>query len=281
MPVLRQQVRDAVLQWGTRVLGCEADDCSRNRRIWSRVSSHSRSICVHGQRYCFPQCFERELQRRCDALRFVPGARRPRERRIPLGLLMLSRADVTAAQLHHALAEQGRQAGMRIGECMQRLGYVGQQQVTAALAAQWRCPVLHHMPQQLSHCGLPHGLLLQFQMLPVHFASATRTLHIAFASEIAYRALVAAEQMLDCKTEACLVTPAEFEAGIGRLQQSVSPAEKHFEGLRTPAEIARITASYAARLEAESVKLAACGELAWVRIDDGGEATSLLFQRPC
>jgi Type II secretion system (T2SS), protein E, N-terminal domain len=199
---------------------------------------------------------------------------------VPLGLLMLSRADVTATQLRHALDQQMRDAGMRIGECMQRLGFVNQQQVTAALAAQWRCPVLHTIPQQVLHYGLPHGLLVQFQMLPVHFASATRTLHIAFASEIAYRALVAAEQMLDCKTEACLTTPAMLRAGFERMQQNAVAPEKQFADARSPAEMARISSSYAARLDAENVKLAACGELAWVRIESGNDFMNLLFQRP-
>jgi hypothetical protein len=245
------------------------------------MSSYSRSICVHGASYCFPQCFERELQRKCESLRFAQGVERRPERRIPLGLLMLSRDDVTPTQLHEALAEQRRRTGIRIGECMQRLGYVGQQQVAAALAAQWRCPVLNNMPRQLLHCGLPHGLLLEFQMLPVHFVSATRTLHVAFASEIAYGALIAVEQMLDCKTEACLVTAAAFQAGIERLQQTAVPSEKLFANPRSPAEIAQITSSYAARLEAENVNLVSCGDLAWIRIDGGSEPTNFLFQRPC
>jgi hypothetical protein len=281
MAVSTQRLREAVLHWEARVLGCQAPDCSRHHRIWKRISSHSRSIRVHGVQYCFPQCFERELQRKCEALQLSEGFESRRERRIPLGLLMLSRDDVTPAQLHEALAEQGRRNEMRIGECMQRLGFVGQQQVTAALAAQWRCPVLHKMPRQLLHCGLPHGLLLEFEMLPVHFVSATRTVHVAFATEIAYGALVAVEQMLDCRTEACLVTPAAFQAGIERLQQTAAPSEKLFANSRSPAEIARITSSYAARLEAENVKLVACGDLAWVRIDGDREPTNLLFQRPC
>lgn len=234
---------------------------------------------MHGSRYCFPQCFDRELQQRLERLQFGQAVEGRRERRVPLGLLMLSRADVSAEQLHHSLAEQNRGTGLRIGECMQRLGYVGQQQVTAALAAQWRCPVLHAMPAQVLHHGLPHGVLTRFQMLPVHFVFATRTLHVAFASEIAYRALVAIEYMLDCKTEPCLVTPDVLEAGMERLQQNSAPGEKIFPAGRTPAEMARITSSYAARLDAENVKLAACGELAWVRVEGRGEFTNLLFER--
>jgi hypothetical protein len=42
-------------------------------------------------------------------------------------------------------------------------------------------------------------------MVLVHFNSFTRTLHVGFAAEIEYRALLAIEQMRDCKAEPCVV----------------------------------------------------------------------------
>jgi len=190
---------------------------------------------------------------------------------------MLARADVTGAQVRQALAEHHRDTGVRIGECMQRLGYASEPQVTAALAMQWQCPVLNAMPQQIRDCGLPHGLLTRFQMLPVHFSWPVQTIHFAFAHEIAYRALVGIEQMLDCKTEACLTTPTEIRAAFERLELQAAAPEKQFAA-RDPAEMARITSSYAARLEAEDVKLVTCGELAWARIGNGRDFMNLVFQ---
>lgn len=280
MTVSPERLRQAVLRWGARLLRCHADDCSAPRRAWERMSSRSGSIRVDGLEYCFPQCFEQDLQRRFELMRTERVIEHRPAHRVPLGLIMLSRADVTTAQLRHALAQRDSDTGVRIGERMRRLGYAGEQQVTAALALQWRCPVLHTMPQQIAHCGLPYGLLERFQMLPVHFAVLTRTLHVAFAQEITYGVLVSIEQMFDCKTEACLTTPTELQAGFERLRQNAAAPEKQFACAREPAEMARIVSSYAARLDAGNVKLAACGGLAWVRIESGDDCMNLLFRRP-
>ena len=244
------------------------------------MSSRSGSVCIHGLRYCFPQCFERELKRRFERLQSEQRMRSRPAHRMPLGLLILSRGGVTSTQLQHALAEQGRGTGRRIGECMQKLGYVCEPQITAALALQWPCPVLSMMPQQVLHWGLPCGLLAKFQMLPVHFSGPTRTLHIAFAGDIEYRALLAIEQMLECKTEACLTTPTALKAAFERLQEHPAPSEKQFTGARGPAEMTRISGSYAARLDADNVKLVGCGELAWLRIEGSKDLVNLLFQLP-
>ena len=242
MAISPQQLRDAVLHWGAQVLRCHAADCSAPRRAWDRLSSRSRTISLHGRSYCFPQCFEGALRQSFATMQRERVLKHRPMYRVPLGLLMLSRADLTSAQLRHALAEQDHDAGLRIGECMQRLGYVSEPQLTAALAAQWSCPVLHVMPQQLRHCGLPHGLLERFQMLPVHFVSATRTLHIAFASEIAYRALVAASKCSIAKRNLVLLlgqrSGRELSGynNIRRPQKSTSPAastqKKWCESLR-------------------------------------------------
>ena len=181
-----QQLRQLVSRWGERVLHCNGDGCAGARRAWQRISNGAGSICVHGLRYCFPHCFERELMRRLVRMQPTRAVRRTLAHRLPLGLLMLSRADLTDSQLRQTLQEQQRNKGRRIGECMQQLGYVREPQVTAALALQWCCPVLKTLPQQAVDCGVPLGLLRRFQMLPVHFSEATRHLHIAFAGDIEY-----------------------------------------------------------------------------------------------
>jgi len=135
------------------------------------------------------------------------------------------------------------------------------------------------MPQEILHCGVPYGILKRFQMLPMHLAASAHTLHIVFAEEIAYRALVAVEQMLDCKTEVCLSTPAALQAGFERMQHHTAPSEKQSSAGRGPGEMTSITSSYVARLDAENVKLAGYGELAWVRIEGDNDCMSLLFQR--
>jgi len=127
---------------------------------------------------------------------------------------------------------------------MRRLGFVDEVKVTGALALQWRCPVLKALPQQLVECGIPRVLFKKFQMLPVHFSAAARTLHMAFANDIEYPALLAIEQVLDCKTEACLTTAAGLRAVFERMEQEPALGEREFAGARDPTEMTRIASSY-------------------------------------
>src|SRR5262249_52496699 len=153
----------------------------------------------------------------------------------------------------------------------------GETQVTAALAMQWCCPVLTMLPQQLPECGVPRSLLKRFQMLPVHFSAASRTLHIALAGPVEYHALVAVEQMLECKTEACLTTSSGLRAAFEQMETTSASFEKEFVGVRAPSEMTHIVSSYASRLSADRVRAVACSEVAWVRLEGAQPSMNLLF----
>jgi len=199
--------------------------------------------------------------------------------RVPLGLLMLSRGELTHAQLRAALSAQ-RQAGAgRVGEWAQKLGFTSEQQVTAALGAQWGCPVLRSLPEQMPRSGLPLSLMQRFQTLPVHFAHSTRTLHLAFGSGIDYRLLLATEKMLECQVQACIASPSEVRAALTRMAEDDGDqqADPVFEDVFRPEEMTRVTSSYASRLGAEDVRLASCGECVWVRIEASKQQLNLLF----
>ena len=275
-----QQLRQLVSRWGERVLHCNGAGCAGTRRAWQRISNGAGSVCVHGRRYCFPDCFERELMRRLVRIRPTRAVRSRPAHRLPLGLLMVSRGELTNSQLRQTLQEQQRHSGRRIDECMQQLGYVREPQVTAALALQWCCPVLKTLPQHVVDCGVPLGLLRRFQMMPVHFSKATRALHIAFADDIEYPVLVATEQMLDCKTHSCLITSAVLRTAFERMEQQSMPLEKEFTETRASVEMTRIISSYAAKLPADDVKIVACGDLAWIRVEGRRGPMNLLFHLP-
>ena len=130
--------------------------------------------------------------------------------RVPLGLLLLSRQQVTIAQLRTVLDHQRAAGHGKIGEWLQDFGFVTEQQVVAALARQWSCPVWRadcSPPGSIPLPEIPVLLLESFRMIPVSFVPATLTLHVAFAGGIAYSMLYAIEQMLGCHTEPCLVSP--------------------------------------------------------------------------
>lgn len=223
---------------------------------------------MQGLRYCADDCLERVLTAALGRVQPAPPRASARHR-IPLGLLLLSRQQLTAEQLRIALAAQRDAGSGRIGEWLQRLGFASERQVTAALARQWSCPVLRgdslapaldRIPQ------IPVALLESVAMIPVAYIETTSTLHVAFAEGIDYGVLYALEQMLGCHTEPCLAVPSLLRERLERLSEQRGEGEILFEHLADVSEFVRIVCSYSVRVAASEIRLATCGPHLWVRL---------------
>jgi hypothetical protein len=248
---------------------CGRSDCRDARRLWKRLRSRE-GILLQGARYCLDRCLELAL---LDSLRRIPPAprRAAGSRRIPLGLLLLARQQLTAEQLRQALAAQRTAGRGRIGEWLQELGFVSATQITAALARQWACPVLQAQSLALAPASsriprLPFALLESFAMAPVDYVPATATLHIAFGEGIDYTVLYAIEQMLGCHTEPCLVLPNVLRQNLAGHFGRRPESEVVFDRVADTAELARIIHSYSVGAAAAEIRLAACGSYLWVRL---------------
>ena len=235
-----------------------------------------------GSWYCLEGCLERALG---DAIRRPPSGfkRTGGPHRIPLGLQLLSRDQLTAEQLRAALAAQRAAGRGRIGEWLQALGFVTERQVTAALARQWSCPVLR-TDGLAADAGctfeIPVALLEAFVMVPVNFAAATRTLVIAFCESIDYSVLYAIEQMLGCHTEPCLVVSSWLRQNLQALAAQRAESDLVFDRIADMAEMARIVRSYCLRVSASEIRVAACGAQIWVRLLRPGRPPLDLLLRP-
>lgn len=273
---LQAHIENVVQLWRDRA-SCSAPGC-RGRRMWERAYDGNGSIQMHGRRFCFPKCFEQELQRQLAAIR-VP-ARQPSRtpHRVPLGLLMLSRGELSREQLRCALELQKNDVSLRIGQRIVALGYAHERQVTAALGAQWSCPVLKDLPAEIPDCSIPFRLLHRFQMAPVHFNAGTQVLHMAFAADIEYRVLLALEQMLDCKAEPCIADAAAVARSLERQEERRLGADQSFENVSSADEIIRITSSYATKFCADEARIAGCGEYIWIRVLGGKDSANLIFR---
>jgi hypothetical protein len=277
----KQQISKLSRCWAETLPDCGEEDCSFRRRLWRRLHWGKGTIRLQEARYCAPQCFERALQQSLFRLTTATNEVRPVQHRIPLGLLMLSRGQLTNQQLRSALEAQNA-SGRRLGECLERLGFATEQQVTAALGLQWACPVLMPRDNPDWACTrlLPYRLLEHFRMLPVQFVAATHTFYLAFCDGIQYHALYAIEQMLDCRTEACLISSSAMERALERIGHEPRAGDFLFEGWRQAPEMARITCSYVLKLGAREVRVASCGGLIWVRLRAGRDVAHLLFRQP-
>lgn len=274
---LQTHFENVVQLWRERI-SCALPGCP-GRRIWDRGLEGTGSIHVHGRRFCFPKCFEQEVKRRLREIWCRPKEEARLSRRVPLGLLLLSRGELTEQQLRHALESQQQNHGLRLGQWIAKLGYASQQQITAALGAQWSCPVLKSFPQDIGECAIPFRLLQRLRMAPVHFNPVTRVIHIAFAADIEYSALLGIEQILDCKAVACLGIANLIEGWLQSQEESAGAGDQVFENVPGIDEITRISSSYATKFCAEEIRIAGCGEYIWIRIMGGKDAANLLFRQ--
>jgi len=256
--------------WAQAAPVCAGCDSFQLRGKWCRIRGRSRGVRLHGLRYCGSECLQRALVEALDQSRPAPRRALLASHRIPLGLILLSRQQLTGEQLRTALNAQ-RDAGCgRIGEWLQQLGFASEFEVTGALARQWSCPVLRNEAAfgAADCCPLiPLSLLEFFQMMPVAFAAATGTLLVAFSDGIDYTALYAVERMLGYHTEPCLMSASILRERVQALARHRMAGDLFFDRVEDDAECARIVGSYAARISAKELRMARCGKYLWVRLE--------------
>ncbi len=260
---------------------CARTDCAAGQLVRNRFRTRGSAITWQGSWYCNPECLERALVDALPEMASIPRNQFMVPHRIPLGLLLLSRQQLTPEQLRTALAKQREAGHGRLGEWLQRLEFADEGQITAALARQWSCPVLRSSSQvrvgKIPHIPIP--LLKAFQMLPVDFVPATATLHIAFVQGIDYSMLYAIEKMLSCRTQACLMYPSGQRRSFEEIASRPFANDVVFDGITGPAESARIIRSYAVRTGATELRMVRCRDYLWARMQvHGRDSTDLVLR---
>jgi hypothetical protein len=150
------------------------------------------------------------------------------EHRVPLGLVLLSRGNITQNQLRKGLEAQKSSGTGRLGEWLVRHEAVDEEQVARALSAQWNCPVLSCNPHDTVAVAstLPRLLIDSFGLAPLRMAGR-ELLYAAFEDRIDRSVVLAVERMLGLRVEAGVLLDSEFR----HLQQ---------EALRAPFPKARL-----------------------------------------
>jgi Type II secretion system (T2SS), protein E, N-terminal domain len=249
---------------------CSLVSCTRAQSYWQRLQDRHRpnGTFLQGSFYCQPPCLESALINQLSRLQgMVPSP--PPANRIPLGLLMVARGKLTFAEVRAALEAQRRARYGKIGEWIEKLGFATEHDVTTALALQWGCPVATSVdPATVQSLGnIPLPILEAFQMLPLNYASATNTLYVAFGERVDHAALYAIEKILNCRTQPCVAGRRSIARQLESMRQLSRPNDVEFGSMSDLAEMARIAASYTARLSPEEVRLSRIGGFIWLRLD--------------
>jgi hypothetical protein len=260
---------------------CENPPCRRRCLFWPAWLRKDEGICLQGQWYCSPECFEQAAK--SAFFRLLPGTDEipKRQHRIPIGLLLLSRGTINDEQLKRALLLQREQGGGKIGKILQEIRAASEQDITEGLAAQWGCPVYPlGKAREFLQCAslLPLTLLEDGHMLPVHYVRFQQTLFMAFVEGVDRTALYAVEQMLSLRTVPCIVSESELSCAFELFRPLASAATAVFESPTEPLEMARTTRSYAWQVGAKHVWVTRSGRFIWIRMQTPQEYKDILFQ---
>ncbi len=265
------------IDWEKLAPICAAESCRRRTR-WQGMLHRSEGVRFEGRWYCGPECLREQLETRFERLLNERKTMTDSPlHRTPLGLLLLSRGILERVQLNEVLRAH-RETGERFGKCVRRLGLANENQITAALAVQWGCPV--YPGGGMSNCGrlIPRLLQETHRMAPMHWVEPGRCLFVGFEQKVEYTLLFAIEQMLDCHTEPCMVQESELERRL-RGKFADGDDEVYFASARSAKEMAASVASYVRQLGASRVRVQGCPDHVWVRFERDALSFDLLFRR--
>lgn len=209
----------------------------------------------------------------CDGFELMRGVQTARSR--PAVILLTAYACVPDAveAMRNGACDYGK-----IGEWFEKLGFATEQDVTAALALQWGCPVISSFDPSIidSPGSIPLPILEALQMLPFNYAASTNTLYLAFGERVDHAALYAIEKVLDCRTQPCVAQRKSIARQLESMRQLNRPGDVEFR-TRDLIEMTRIMSSYVTRLNPEEVRLSRVGRFIWLRLKVHSVATNLLF----
>jgi hypothetical protein len=111
---------------------------------------------------------------------------------------------------------------------------------------------------------------------------ATNLLFFGFVHSVEYGLLYTIEQMTECTTKPCFVTPSDFQIQMSHRERAqpgeAQAKELKFDDIKTPAEIAGILCTAGLEMEADEAQLAKCKEYIWARLKSGSQAADFLFR---
>jgi hypothetical protein len=228
--------------------------------------------------FCGPECLELALRARfADVIRQLKPVEAPRPARVPMGLMLFQRGSMTEEQFKAAL-EEHRSSGARIGDVALQLGFVSEEQVAAALAAQWGYPVcqmkgvLPRTPLQI-----PTLLMQMHQILPIQVQEDSRKLVLGFATRIDHAVIHGIEKVLDCVVAPCFITITDYRAGLNVLIARASE-QVIYDRVCTTMEMSEIVAKAVVDSAASGLSYGLCREYLWTRISSADKQMDLLFR---
>jgi hypothetical protein len=272
-------VHDVCKNWNQMLPRCAYDRCPGRSSIVNGFLRRGEGFHCNGRFwYCSPDCLESSLGDAFRQLNFTYSSTLgASSARLPIGHLFVLKGIVSEQQLRSGLQAQTEHGGL-LGECMERMGLLTEDAVTASVATQWACPIFPRNSVQ-SGCSslIPLAIEKAHEFVAVHLASTTRTIYVAHARAINYAVLYAIEQMLGYHVEPCVLPRRVVMSLIESSEQAHDTSEISFDAGLNGQEMARTVRSYAQQLRSETLRYTLCGKFLWVAIKGVRQDIPLVF----
>jgi len=252
----------------TQLPVCSSPHCPRPPSLWQRWWARNEGIWLEERWYCSRECFHSALLRELLQISLAPPRPRRAPNRVPLGLVLLSRAEITSRQLREALAMQKSAKSGKIGEWLVRMGAVAEEQVTSALARQQACPLFSSCEPAAVPAALrwAEGLVRRYRALPVFYNEGRDSLYVGFLDQLDHGFLYAVERMLRCRAEPCIVPLACYRRALDWLSFEAGPQTIEMRQRQSAAGIAEMVENYAQQIRAEDCGMSVCDRDLWIRL---------------
>ncbi len=273
--------RITALDWNHLTIRCCAPDCRRHGKAQFALLARSRGIYYNNGWYHETICLKSALLRHLQSLLLSFSQDRGKPYRLPLGLLLVNRGAITPQELRAALQLQQRAGYGKLGYWVRQIVDLNESRLTAALGQQWGCPVFplnqHTAAAHVPGCP-PFSLLAAAKAVPAYSAFDGRLLHIAFSDHVDHTLLYALEEILGCRTVACVSTESSVNLALEMLRRHGSGDDICFDSVHDPFEIADTICNYAAHLRAKRLKVVRAGGYIWAALFRKELRRDLLFR---
>jgi hypothetical protein len=256
---------------------CDAHPC-RARQSPRAFQDCRRGIQVGRCRYCSVDCFFEAIRARLFAMSNRHVIEFPRNPRLSLGLVMLSKGYLTPEQLRIA-SNRSQLHGENLETSLIRLGIATEKQITAARSAQWGYPMLArehigHMVQP----DIPWSLLQACSAVPLHYSRTAKRIVLGFVYHVEHSLLKSIEEMTGCRVEPCFITESEFVEQRECLMK-VPNSREIVEIRDSPEKMACLLCQAALDIRAGEVELTECKGHMWVRLTAEDGVAHVVFCR--
>lgn len=241
------------------------------------------ALQFNGNWYCSRGCVEQAALAGLDE---PVEARRPHTRAglppMKLGVLLRHAGAITEAQLETALAAKAH-SGLRIGEQLEQLGYVGSESVVRALATQAGVSFFSNFDiARVTRApgSLPSSMVRALGLVPFDGDTVARRLRVLSAAPLSRAAIRAMAKLSGWQVDVYLVSDAVLEAALDAYQPAEPmPVSHEADTVRTVGAAAARVAERAQRDRAVTMQHVAYDDYVWVRVEGSERVSDLLIAK--